>query len=40
MIVLSGLFHVIFAELVGPGKGKSPWTVVKDSMFSMKKTES
>jgi hypothetical protein len=40
MIVLPGLFHVIFAELVEPGKGKSPQSLVKDSMFSLKKTES
>jgi hypothetical protein len=40
MIVLSGLFDVIFAALVEPGKGKSPWSVVELSMFSMEKTES
>ena len=40
MFVLSGLFHVICAELVEPGKGKSPYFFVKDSMFSLKKTES
>jgi hypothetical protein len=34
------LFHVICAELVEPGKGKSPYFFVKDSMFSLKKTES
>ena len=34
MFVLSGLFHVILAELVEPGNGKSPYSFVKDSMFA------